>query len=437
MARGLARLLWMQRSFKKMIPLVSGMGVVTDVANPLVNLSEYPPLTGLTDLLTALLAIATLGMTIYWFSIGRKKLQDVDQPLFVKVFAYCIIATLVFGFFSFSQAITDSQDRGVVAKYIPGIKSMQESLFRLEKTTQEMNKKLDKIESDVALLDKKYTLEDLEILADQEYWDEVIEHLEDIPALNRGERWQAVVEKAAIGWLEPMLYSENIEEAHLKVKDFFNRFKTLKKSDEAMELKEELGMKYLEICLRAKPLRDCYNASMSLIIYHRGRVVDIARRVANLTTYERLPRGAMPFYAHGLKRAGGDVVAINKICDDDRVSLAVYSGFLDFERSPFYKQAIEVLKICKDKASEDLIKELKKASGGTYIITRACPLFLEMGIEEELCKEKMRLAEEYQKEKERKQQLQEKKREEQRNKRAKKNKKRKSSERWNASAPTV
>jgi hypothetical protein len=149
-------------------------------------------------------------------------------------------------------------------------------------------------------------MEDLERLADQEYWDEVIAHLDDIKALDRDDRWQTVLETSVVGWMESLVNKDDTEKAYLDSTDVFNRFKTLKKSDEAMKLKEKVGMRQVEACLRfqdpeTKRLKDCRPISKEFIGYHKGRKAELAVKVANLTSYQRNARWAAQYYQMALE----------------------------------------------------------------------------------------------------------------------------------------
>ena len=168
-----------KQTYKKVLPFAGSIGVISDVAAPMASFSVY---------FTIGAAVLTFLLGFYWVRFHSDDQKwSLDSGLMPRGLVYSSLSFVVFSFFSVSQAVTGSEDKGVMAKMIPGIDKVQESLFQIEKTTKEMNVKLDRIEEQ---MDKKYTLAELNILADQEMWEEALEHMEDIPPLKRGSDWK-------------------------------------------------------------------------------------------------------------------------------------------------------------------------------------------------------------------------------------------------------
>jgi hypothetical protein len=204
-------------------------------------------------------------------------------------------------------------------------------------------------------------MEDLERLADQEYWDEVIAHLDDIKALDRDDRWQTVLETSVVGWMESLVNKDDTENAYLDSTDVFNRFKTLKKSDEAMKLKEKVGMRQVEACLRfqdpeTKRLKDCRPISKEFIGYHKGRKAELAVKVANLTSYQRNARWAAQYYQMALEAKNGHDV----VCADDRLPVVIHSGLYGMDEEK--KVADDLWKTCPEHLKKYTLERIDKLS---------------------------------------------------------------------------
>jgi H+/Cl- antiporter ClcA len=123
---------------KKVAPLAGAAGVVSDIASPVVEFSNKLPFKGLVDVITALLAVASVSLAFYWFMFVKKKLKENEDSIIPEILTTCLIATLVFSFFSFGQLLTGSKDKGLVAAVVPGVEGLQKSLFRLEENQKEM-----------------------------------------------------------------------------------------------------------------------------------------------------------------------------------------------------------------------------------------------------------------------------------------------------------
>ncbi|MEO0336654.1 MAG: hypothetical protein AAF202_09670, partial [Pseudomonadota bacterium] len=341
---------------KRITPIAGAFGVVSDVASPVVEFSNKLPFKGLVDVITAILAFATAALAVYWFMVVKKNLKENEDSMIPEILTTSIIATLVFSFFSFGQVITGSKKKGLVAAVVPGVSNLQKSLFQLEANQKEMKNKLSNIEEQIEKIEKIYTIEDLERLADQEYWEEVIAHLDDVKALERDERWQAVLEASVVGWMDTLVNKEDTQKAYEESSDVFNRFKTIKKNDEAMMLKEKVGMRYIKTCLAAQPLKDCRPVSNEFIAYDKKRRADLAVKVGNLTSYMRNARWASQYYDLALEQNNGKEF----VCQDDRLPVVVMSGMYGMKEE--IKMANKLWDSCPEMINRYALKRIEDMS---------------------------------------------------------------------------
>lgn len=358
---------------KKVLPYAGTLGVISDIATPLASFADY---------FTILAVFTTITLSVYWFFFANRSSDwSMEQGFMPRALVYAGMSFMVFGFFSVSQAITKTSQKGLIANIVPGIAEIQKSVFRLEKTTKEMNAKLDRIEDQI---DKKYTLEEIKILTDQEMWDEALAHIEDTHPLKRGEDWRAALGEIAEGWLYDQEIAEDWDKAHQETSVLFKRFKVLKKNPEAMKYRKKIGLRYLEKCLRAKPLKDCHPASIAFIRYDKNSVEDLGFAVGRLTSYHRFIRWSLEYYDFALNEETKD-----KYCQDNRLQAAIENGWYGFPGDRNMQLTKRMSGLCFEqmeatfrKGLDEYIEKPRKLASSSQMI---CDLFKEQGADHEAC----------------------------------------------------
>ncbi|MFQ3352365.1 MAG: TolB-like protein [Candidatus Marivariicella framensis] len=139
----------LQSSGKIAGPLSTGVGLVADVMEPLGPVSWVLVITGF--------AIMILSY-FKWFKVEKKQLikqkQDgeidnetflakTDQSKWLSMFSFSLIATAIL--FIFSCLTTISSDRGFMGDNLDVISEMQNSIFNIEQSIDEINQKQDDI----------------------------------------------------------------------------------------------------------------------------------------------------------------------------------------------------------------------------------------------------------------------------------------------------
>jgi len=95
-----------------------------------------------------------------------------------------------------------------------------------------------------AWADAKYELADLQALAKSSSWEELVEHLEDLPPSKRDATWLALAEQSCAGLLEAQKIDENSAEGVLRLADrMLKRFGALKQSRAFLAKRAEVGLK--------------------------------------------------------------------------------------------------------------------------------------------------------------------------------------------------
>jgi hypothetical protein len=100
----------------------------------------------------------------------------------------------------------------------------------------------------IAFADPKYSLADLESLDKQASWHELFAHAADVPPAQRSDRWEAMVERAALGVLTS--HSGEADVAWTFGDAAVQQYPSLKKSKRYMTAREQASERGLDACLK-------------------------------------------------------------------------------------------------------------------------------------------------------------------------------------------
>ncbi|MCB0366897.1 MAG: hypothetical protein H6624_02745 [Bdellovibrionaceae bacterium] len=350
-------------AFKRVTPLASAVGAAADFASPLGNYSDY---------LSWITGAATFALLIYWLSFRqRAKSEEVEASIIPKALIYCGASAVIFTGISISKASADTSDTGLIASHVPALANLQKSLFRLEETAKEMNTKLDRIEDNVNQLKKVYTIEQIQKLEEQEIWEDVITHLEDIDPLKRDDEWQRLLENSVYEYMRDLDRRQEHQKAGEVANDVFEKYKTLKRSDRAMKLRNKLLIHRIKACYQSRePMEDCRPRALGMIEYHPKYRAEMGFEVGKLVTYYRWHRAALPFFDIALQED-----AREDYCAEERLALAVVNGFGGSDTDPDTKLAPLLANKCFPHIKDALAKELSANPKGTRFADALCAIF--------------------------------------------------------------
>lgn len=89
-----------------------------------------------------------------------------------------------------------------------------------------------------------YEMADLQALAKQNSWEELVQHLGDIAPSKRDDKWAALAEQGADGWLRSLDVDENSAQGVLfTIDDLAKRYPLLKKSKVFLAARADVGLK--------------------------------------------------------------------------------------------------------------------------------------------------------------------------------------------------
>lgn len=106
--------------------------------------------------------------------------------------------------------------------------------------------------ADSGIVEVRPTIESLEVLADRGEWNVVIFELPNVLPSQRGERFDALVERAALGYLAT-LSSDGMSGADAVAAQLLRTFPSLRRSARFLSERSALGLQAAETCYAATP----------------------------------------------------------------------------------------------------------------------------------------------------------------------------------------
>lgn len=217
--------------------------------------------------------------------------------------------------------------------------------------------------------DKKYTLEDLNALIEQEEWGEFLSHAKDVAPGKRKGQWKTNVEKAAIGALDDAVKQGPIQ-AFSFANNLGQQFKTLKKSKPYMKHRGEVGLASLKGCFAQRYSVGCYDV-LKLFVEGDPKNVELNYQAGKMARLNMNHRAAVPFMARAVKHAKGKKKS--EICKDEDTALAVVNAF-NAPKSDNTKMAKELFKgACYKALKKPVFEEFLE--GSSYVAEHTCDIF--------------------------------------------------------------
>jgi hypothetical protein len=162
-------------------------------------------------------------------------------------------------------------------------------------------------------------LSDLQSLAQQRAWDELVDHLEDIPPANRDGAWRSLAQQAGLGALTLAGRRGPSDGLYLS-EALLQRYPTLKESKEFMSKRAELGAQAFERCFQKSPRAEACATHLRAFVEADTSNQDLAFRLGKLLPQNAYGRLAVPAYAVAIQKTD------DPRCQDADVKRAVLSG---------------------------------------------------------------------------------------------------------------
>ncbi len=176
-----------------------------------------------------------------------------------------------------------------------------------------------------------YSMDDFVALDRQQAWEELSQHLLDIAPSQRDSRWQAILERTALGLLQQHAAEPVV--AQPIADSLTHRFPTLRQAPAFMRARADVGLSALRVCVQKSG--EC---SARFLDYIDGDPdnVDLAFEAGKALAATE-PAGSVSFFRRGLRTRKG-----SKGCGEGKVARAVVAALDLPAEDPRVVEAIEL-----------------------------------------------------------------------------------------------
>jgi Caspase domain len=215
----------------------------------------------------------------------------------------------------------------------------------------------------------------LEALAKTESWHELGAHLTEVKPTERDDRWNALVEKAALGELTPLAAdsSRSPDERLAAVERYYQAFPSLRGSQRFMALRSTLGLDAFARCFDdadGAALQQCRDR-LDRFVHMPPMSADLARDAGVLVVHKLNHANAAPFFAMGFEAPHGDLV-----CAARELATAVVSALGSPDGSLEAKSALALADKCWPSLQREIVAEVARETPDSYYMHNSCPVLM-------------------------------------------------------------
>lgn len=215
-----------------------------------------------------------------------------------------------------------------------------------------------------------YEMADLKALEKQGSWQELVEHLEDIPPSKRNADWQGIAERGCANYLGTFEIKEDRDAGPpLEVMaQLLKRYPLLKQSKLFMSKRAEVGLKsfqYSYSLFRHSRGDDKWLTGLEEFVQADTVTTDLPLRAAKLVTSRLVADTAFPFFKMALARSG------KAVCKDPDFHKTVVATF---DEGAWLQELTEIVqRTCWNEVKGPLLTELGKSESSSYR-EHVCPV---------------------------------------------------------------
>ncbi len=153
----------------------------------------------------------------------------------------------------------------------------------------------------------KYSMSDLKALAEQESWQELYEHLEDIPPGKRDDQWKGLGEKAVVNLLGAMKIEPNYGYEHViaTMDAVQKRYPTIGKTKGFLNKRMEVGIEAFKKTFsnyRHSGYDDPWRHAIVKFVMDDPTTVELPLRAAKMQSNLLIESTTVPLYVEAVKR---------------------------------------------------------------------------------------------------------------------------------------
>jgi hypothetical protein len=220
----------------------------------------------------------------------------------------------------------------------------------------------------------KYEMADLQALEKQGSWEELVEHLEDLPPSKRDATWAGLAERACSSYLGAVPIDEHKAEYALMLADrILKRYPALKQSKVFMSKRAEVGLKafgYTYGNYRHSQGEDPWIDKMKEFVKDDTLTPDLPERAAKKVQNYLVAYCAWPFWKMAIDRG---TVVCKEVEFQKSIVAAIGDGVWKAETSDVAQNK------CWAEVKAPLLAELESAKGSDFK-KNACPLLKAKGV---------------------------------------------------------
>jgi hypothetical protein len=215
-----------------------------------------------------------------------------------------------------------------------------------------------------------YEMADLKALEKQGSWQELVEHLEDIPPSKRNADWQGIAERGSASYLGTFEIKEERDARQpLEVAaQLLKRYPLLKQSKLFMSKRAEVGLKsyqYSYSLFRHSRSDDKWLTELEEFVQADSVTTDLPLRAAKLVVSRLVADTAFPFFKMALARTG------KAVCKDPDFHKTVVATF---DEGAWLKELTEIVQgTCWNEVKGPLLAELGRSESSSYR-KNVCPV---------------------------------------------------------------
>jgi len=109
----------------------------------------------------------------------------------------------------------------------------------------------------------RYTVTELEILARQQRWSEIIIHMAEVPVADRNKKFEKIVEEASIHYLEEAAREPGGMDGIAN--SLLQKYPFLRGSKAFMQKRALMGAEALDICYQVRPKEECMGRAIAFV----------------------------------------------------------------------------------------------------------------------------------------------------------------------------
>jgi len=215
----------------------------------------------------------------------------------------------------------------------------------------------------------------LEALAKIESWHELGAHLTEVKPTERDDRWNALVEQAALGELTPLTAgsSGSPDERLAAVEHYYPAFPSLRGSRKFMALRSTIGLEAFDRCFddaQGAELQKCRDR-LDRFVHTPPMSAELARDAGELVVHKLNHANAAPFFAMAFEAPHSDLV-----CAAPGLATAVIAALDSPGGSLEAKSALALADKCWLSLQGEIVAEVARETPDTYYVHNSCPILM-------------------------------------------------------------